>query len=138
MLHISKLAVGIRDIAHLRRVQAARALVQPPLRHQTRNMPRRRDEIVGLGSLYWVIAGTLQVRQPILGIIEDTWDDGSRCAGLLLDPVLVQVEGRPVKAFQGWRYLIHADAPPDLSAEDLAPDAMPVALRNELRALCLI
>lgn len=138
MLHISKLAVGIRDIAHLRQVQAERAVVQPPLRHRTRNMPRRRDEIVGLGSLYWVIAGTLLVRQPIVGIIEDAWEDGSRCAGLLLDPVLVQVEGRPVKAFQGWRYLVHADAPPDLSAEDLAPDAMPVALRNELRALCLI
>ena len=138
MLHISKLAVGIRDIAHLRQVQAERAVLQPPLRHRTRNMPRRRDEIVGLGSLYWVIAGTLLVRQPIVGIIEDTWEDGSRCAGLLLDPVLVQVEGRPVKAFQGWRYLVHADAPPDLSAEDLAPDAMPVALRNELRALCLI
>ena len=138
MLHISKLAVGIRDIAHLRQVQAERVVLQPPLRHRTRNMPRRRDEIVGLGSLYWVIAGTLLVRQPIVGIIEDTWEDGSRCAGLLLDPVLVQVEGRPVKAFQGWRYLVHADAPPDLSAEDLAPDAMPVALRNELRALCLI
>ena len=138
MLHITKLAVGIRDIAHLRQVQAERAVAQPPLRHRTRNMPRRRDEIVGRGSLYWVIAGTLLVRQPIVGIIEDTWEDGSRCTGLLLDAALVQVEGRPVKAFQGWRYLEHADAPADLSAEDLAPDAMPAALRNELRALCLI
>ena len=138
MLHISKLAVGVRDLAHLRRIQAERAAAEPPLRHRTRNMPRRRDEIVGSGSLYWVIAGTLLARQTILGIIEDTWDDGSRCAGLLLDPALVQVEGRPVKAFQGWRYLLAADAPPDLSAEDLAPGAMPAALRNELRALCLL
>ena len=108
------------------------------LGHRTRNMPRRRDEIAGRGSLYWVVAGTLLVRQPIVGIIEDTWEDGSRCTGLLLDAALVQVEGRPVKAFQGWRYLEHVDAPPDLSEHDLAPDAMPVALRNELRALCLI
>lgn len=138
MLHISKLAVGIRDIAHLRHVQARLAVLQPPLRHRTRNMPRRRDEIVGQGSLYWVIAGTLLVRQLIVDIIEDASDDGSRCAGLLLDPTLVQVEGRPVKAFQGWRYLTDADAPPDLSEHDLAPDAMPAALRNELRALGLI
>lgn len=138
MLHIAKLAVGIRDIAHLRSVQAGRQQAMPPLRHQTRNMPRRAGEIVGAGSIYWVIAGTMLVRQPVLDIIEDAWDDGTRCAGLVLDPALVQVEGRPVKAFQGWRYLEAGDAPADLSASALAPDAMPPGLRNELRALCLI
>ena len=138
MRHITKLAVGIRDIAHLRAVQAERAVAQPPLRHRTRNMPRRRDEITGKGSLYWVVAGTLLVRQGIVGIIADTWDDGSRCTGLLLDPMLVQVEGRPVKAFQGWRYLEATDAPPDLVEGPDAPGEMPAAMRNELRALCLL
>ncbi len=138
MLHLTKLAVGIRDLAHLTAVQAARRGAHPPLRHQTRNRPRRAAEITGSGSIYWVIAGTLLVRQRVLDIVEDRWDDGTPCAGLVLDPALVQVEGRPVKAFQGWRYLQAADAPPDLTAAALAPDAMPAALRNELRALCLI
>ena len=138
MLHLTKLAVGIRDLAHLRAVQAARQHATPPLRHQTRNMPRRAAEITEGGSLYWVIAGTLLARQRVLAITEDRWDDGSRCTGLVLDPALVQVEGRPVKAFQGWRYLEADDAPPDLGEADMAPHAMPPALRNELRALCLL
>ena len=138
MVHLTKLAVGIRDIAHLREVQAMRATTRPPLRHLTRNTPRRVAEVTGGGSIYWVVAGTLLVRQLVLDITEDCWDDGTRCAGLLLDPALVQVEGRPVKAFQGWRYLEATDAPADLEARDWDPSAMPPALRNELRALCLI
>ena len=138
MIHLAKLAVGIRDIAHLRQVQAARQAQRPPLRHQTRNQPRRRDEIVDGGSIYWVIAGTMLARQRILDIVPDGWDDGSPCAGLVLDPALVQVEGRPVKAFQGWRYLEAPDSPADLDLRDLHKDAMPPALRNELRALCLL
>jgi hypothetical protein len=138
MVHLMKLAVGIRDIAHLREVQARRMTADPPLRHQTRNAPRRKDEILDGGSLYWVIAGALLVRQAVLDITEEQWDDGSRCAGLVLDPALVQVEGRPVRAFQGWRYLATEDAPPDLTAADFAPDAIPPALRQKLRELCLI
>ena len=138
MVHLMKLAVGVQDIAHLRSIQAMRATTRPPLRHLTRNTPRRTAELMAGGSIYWVIAGTLLARQGVLDVVEDHWDDMTRCAGLLLDPLLVQVEGRPVKAFQGWRYLETAEAPPDLQAHDLDPSAMPPALRNELRALCLI
>lgn len=138
MLHLTKLAVGIRDIAHLREVQAARRAAAADLRHQTRNHPRRAAEIVRGGSLYWVIAGAMLVRQPVLDVVEDRWDDGTRCAAIVLDPALVQVEGRPVKPFQGWRYLLATDAPADLTEHDFAPGAIPPALRNELRALCLL
>ena len=138
MIHLMKLAVGIRDIAHLRRVQAGRIANDPPLRHQTRNQPRRRDEIIDGGSIYWVIAGALLARQRIVDIIDDAWDDGSRCAGLLLDPALIQVEGHPVRAFQGWRYLEPASAPRDITASNVPNDAMPAALRHELKVLCLI
>ncbi|MBU6497901.1 MAG: DUF1489 family protein, partial [Rhodospirillales bacterium] len=116
MLHLTKLAVGIRDIAHLREVQAARAASDPPLRHRTRNFPRRAAEIIEGGSMYWVVAGAMLVRQRIADIIEDRWDDGSACAGLVLDPTLVPLAGRPTRPFQGWRYLEAAAAPPDLAA----------------------
>ena len=138
MVHLSKLAVGIRDLAHLREVQAMRATARPPLRHLTRNMPRRAPELMAGGSLYWVIAGTMLARQCVLAVKEDRWDDGTPCTGLILHPELIQVEGRPVRAFQGWRYLEPDDAPPDLSDADLDPAAMPTALRNQLRTLCLI
>ncbi|MDE2199754.1 MAG: DUF1489 domain-containing protein [Rhodospirillales bacterium] len=140
MLHLTKLAVGIRDIAHLREVQAARAASDPPLRHRTRNFPRRAAEIIEGGSMYWVVAGAMLVRQRIADIIEDRWDDGSACAGLVLDPTLVPLAGRPTRPFQGWRYLEAAAAPPDLAAVKAAAgaDDMPDALKRELRALGLL
>ena len=80
------------------------------------------------------------VRQRVLDVIEDRWEDGTRCAGLVLDPALVPVEGRPTKAFQGWRYLADADAPADVSLQGPArsADGLPDELRRQLRALCLL
>ena len=140
MLHIAKLAVGIRDIAHLRQVQAMRASQETPLRHRTRSFPRRAAEITCGGSIYWVIGGAMLVRQRVLDVIEDRWDDERRCAGLVLDPALVPVEGRPTKAFQGWRYLSDAEAPTDVSAQGPAcgADGLPEELRRRLVALCLL
>jgi hypothetical protein len=140
MLHLTKLAVGVRDVAHLRELQADRAVQNPPLRHRTRNFPRRATEVIDGGSIYWVISGSMLARQRILEVIHDRWDDGSACAGLVLDPKLVPLAGRPTKPFQGWRYLAAPDAPPDLTALPRASGvaALPATLRRELQALCLL
>ena len=140
MLHLIKLAVGVRDIDHLRALQARRAREEPPLRHRTRSTPRRAAELCDGGSIYWVIGGSLLARQRILDIAEDTLADGSACAALLLDPVLVELSGRPTKAFQGWRYLAPEDAPEDRPAPGafVTEGQMPAALIRELRALCLL
>ncbi len=140
MLHLAKLAVGIRDIDHLAAAQAARRDIDPSPRHRTRNFPRRAPEVIDGGSIYWVIAGTMLARQLVRDIIEDQWDDGTRCAGLILDPVLVPLLGRPTKAFQGWRYLAPADAPPDRpqGAEAHGEADLPPALRRELQELGLL
>jgi hypothetical protein len=140
MLHLTKLAVGVRDIDHIRAIQAERAVTNPPLRHRTRAFPRRRDEVLAGGSMYWVINGSMLARQRIIDIIEDRRDDNSACAGLVLDPEIVPLVGRPTKPFQGWRYLDPRDAPadmPDMAAAG-GVDALPDGLRRELRALCLI
>ena len=138
MLHLVKLAVGIRDIAHLADVQAVRAHTTPPLRHQTRQIPRRAADIVDGGSIYWVIAGAVVVRQRILDIIEDRWDDETSCAGLVLDPVLVPVSGTKMRPFQGWRYLAPDAAPPDLDQIEVVADEMPESLRRALQDLALL
>lgn len=140
MLHLMKLAVGVRDIAHLAELQAARAAVLPPLRHRTRSFPRRAAEILEGGSMYWVIAGAMVVRQPILDIIEDRRDDGGACAGIILQARLVPVEGRLMKPFQGWRYLNAPDAPADLtdSPKPRGGQALPPELIRVLRELCLL
>jgi hypothetical protein len=47
------------------------------------------------------------------------------------------VRPRPMKPFQGWRYLDDKDAPPDMA--DLGAKAdMPEALRRELAGLGLL
>ena len=136
-VHLIKLAVGVRDIAHLHELQKARAAQNPPLRHFTRNFPKRAGELLDGGSMYWVITGTILVRQRLLGIERDTESDGTACAALVLDPKLIRVEARPMRAFQGWRYLPPADAPADLTATSASAD-MPEELRRQLAALGLL
>jgi hypothetical protein len=140
MLHVAKLAVGVRDIDHIRALQAERSRISPPLRHRTRNFPRRGDEVLNGGSLYWVIGGSMLARQRILDIIEDQRDDKTPCASFVLDPEVVPLIGRPTRPFQGWRYLLPDAAPADL---DMVPAALgeeelPPVMRRELRALCLL
>jgi hypothetical protein len=137
MIHMIKLAVGVRDIPHLAAIQKARAAARPPLRHQTRSTPKRAAELTAGGSIYWVIGGLVQVRQLVRDVVEDEWDDNSKCAGLVLDPALVRVEARPVKAFQGWRYLTPADAPADITYRPGAEE-LPAELRAALSKLSLI
>jgi hypothetical protein len=140
MLHLTKLAVGVRDTDHLRELQAVRMREHPPLRHRTRNFPRRRSEVVDGGSMYWVIAGTMMARQRIVDIVEDHRDDMTPCASLVLDPDIVSLAGRPTRPFQGWRYLDPDAAPPDMQALGaiVGLESLPAALRLELRSLCLI
>lgn len=140
MLHLMKLAVGVRDPAHLAALQEGRARTAPPLRHVTRNRPRRAAEVLDGGSLYWVIGGMMVIRQRIREIRAEDGADGVARAALVLDPVLVAVEGRAMKPFQGWRYLRPDAAPPDIGAAPAAAgaEALPAALRADLRALGLL
>jgi len=139
MLHIIKLAVGVRDLAHLAEIQQARATSDPPLRHRTRNTPKRADEITAGGSIYWVISRAILARQRITAVIRDHWEDGSACAGLVLDPELIRVAARAAKPFQGWRYLNAADAPPDLgTAPASGVDDLPEPMRLALSQLALL
>ncbi|MDR3506012.1 MAG: DUF1489 domain-containing protein, partial [Acidocella sp.] len=111
----------------------------PPLRHFTRNFPKRAAELTDGGSIYWVIGGVILVRQRILDITQDTDpEDGTPSTALVLDPALVRVEARAQRAFQGWRYLAPEDAPPDLTARNSDTAEMPEAMRRELAALGLL
>ena len=143
-VHLLKLCVGVdtvQDLAvwqaeRLKRLKSARKDAE--LCHHTLQTPRRRDEVLDGGSLYWVIKGFVLVRQRVLDLREEARDDGTRCCGIVLDTELVPTRPQPRRAFQGWRYLEAADAPPDGKSFDDKADAMPRAMREELRALRLI
>jgi hypothetical protein len=145
-LHLIKLCVGADSIEDLADWQAERmkerrrAGEKKPLPvHRTFQMPKRRDELLDGGSLYWVIKGIVQVRQPLADIQEGTREDGTPCCLLVLRNELVPVRPVPRRAFQGWRYLDAAEAPGDLggrAASGVA--AMPAKLRKDLADLGLL
>lgn len=88
--------------------------------------------------MYWVIGGIISVRQRLVAIERATESDGTPTTALGLDPALVRVEARPMRAFQGWRYLPATDAPRDLGASSGGAEDMPEALRRQLAALGLL
>lgn len=143
-LHIVKLCVGVDSIQELdgwieARAQAAAARGEAfEQAHVTRMSPKRVDEILDGGSLYWVIKGQIAARQRILdlrGLVDSA--GVSRCA-IILKPELTKVRPRPMRAFQGWRYLADKDAPPDLSDAGTGLEDMPESLRRELGELGLL
>ena len=96
-----------------RLAEMARNGETPEQRHTTRMVPKRVDELLDGGSLYWVIKGQIAVRQALLAVRPFTDHDGIGRCHLVLDPVMVPLDPRPHRPFQGWRYLRPDDAPPD-------------------------
>ncbi|MEZ5775491.1 MAG: DUF1489 domain-containing protein [Hyphomicrobiaceae bacterium] len=143
-LHLVKLCVGIESIEHLRaadaeELKALKAAGQTPeLVHRTRQMPKRAEEILDGGSLYWVIRGAIQVRQPILALRPVTGADGQGYCDIVFARQLVMVRPTPRRAFQGWRYLEASDAPADLGAFGEGGGELPPSMRAALIELGLI
>lgn len=143
-LHLVKLCVGIDRLQDLRIWQAkrlddlARAGRVAELCHKTKQMPRRRAEVLNGGSLYWVIKGFVSARQRILDLKQTVREDGRHCCGIVLDSKIVETRPNLRRPFQGWRYLEANEAPPDLSGSDDGTAEMPPGMREELRALRLI
>lgn len=144
-IHLIKLCVGagsIEDLATWQKTHRTRywdVVGQKCAYHTTRQRPKRQDDILDGGSIYWVIKGIIQVRQKLLGFDSVQSEKGHGMCALLLDPELVPVHPQPRRAFQGWRYLDVDDAPSDMgsSASEGLRD-MPLKLRQELAALCLL
>jgi hypothetical protein len=143
-LHLIKLCVGVDSIEDLANWQKARlaeckaAGEAPRLWHTTFQTPKREADLLDGGSMYWVIKGSVQVRQGLVGFEPGEKSDGSKGCRILLHPVLVPVRPVPRRAFQGWRYLDAGDAPADLAAGDRAFADLPAKMRRELAELCLI
>lgn len=140
-LHLIKLCVGgesIEDLADWQKKRAAERTREGgsgDILHFTRMTPKRADELLDGGSIYWVIKGQIACRQSLLGFRAVTRNGVPHCA-LVLEKTLVPTARRPQRAFQGWRYLEPKDAPRDLSKRDKA--AIPDALRAELAELGLL
>ena len=138
-LHLLKMAVGVADVDELRRFRAARLKERGASWVYTRNHPRRTEEVLAGGSIYWVIRGQIRVRQRVTGFRAERDDNGRAYCLIEVDDDLVETLWRPWRPFQGWRYLTPVDAPPDRAGGKTSGDeAIPAAMLAELRALGLL
>ena len=136
-LHLIKLCVGVSEIEELESwIRECRA-GRDSLDHTTRMFPKRRDEILKGGSLYWVIRGLILCRQPIAGLVAVKGADGIERCRIDFKPRIIPVQPAPRRAFQGWRYLEDADAPADLAKGSFVK-GLSARMRRELADLGLL
>ncbi|WP_417807529.1 DUF1489 family protein [Thioclava sp.] len=136
IVHLIKLCVGAEKVEDLLEWQAQR-YGNGPAMHVTRMWPKRGDEILNGGSLYWVFKGAVLARQRVIGLEERIGEDGiSRCA-IILDREVVRTEAMVRRPFQGWRYLAIGDAPRDLPKTRTREEALPRELSVALSEIGL-
>jgi hypothetical protein len=142
VLHLIKLAVGVDDLAHMKKVQAARRKQRrqsPRSPHwvYTRNYPRRAEELLDGGSLYWVVRGVIRCRQELVGFETDfDREEARKYCRIKVRRTLITTAPQACRAFQGWRYFEPDDAPPDLSRGDTRD--VPPEMAAELKRLGLL
>ena len=142
-LHILKLCVGCDSVKDLegwikQRLKALKKGARREHIHTTRMVPKRAEEVLDGGSLYWVIRAQIMCREKIAAVRPFVDREGVGRCRLVLVPKVILVEPRPFRAFQGWRYLAHEDAPRDLDHAAPGARAMPEDMRRELRQLGLL
>lgn len=143
-LHLIKLCVGADSIQDLREWVAERSLnaiaagLEPHSVHTTRMVPKRIEELLEGGSLYWVIKGQVLARQKLMNIETFTGGDGIQRCHLVLGPEVIETAPQPKRPFQGWRYLKDEEAPRDLGKMGEGVAALPEELRRELAELGLL
>jgi hypothetical protein len=144
-LHLIKLCVGAESVEDLAAwISSGRANWPRGKRtkrakyaaHITRQTPRRAEELLAGGSLYWVIRGQILVRQRLVRLDACRKNGTPHCA-LVMENGLVLTRPRPRRAFQGWRYLAAKDAPADIGAFISGAREGSQSLRRELMALGL-
>ena len=133
-INLVKLSVGSENLESLAAWQSTkRAQTSDGLpRHVTRMWPKREEEILNGGSIYWVVKGVILCRQRILRLDEVIGADGIRRCAIVNDPHLIRVAATPKRPFQGWRYLKVEDSPIDLPEARQEEEILPPELSSAL------
>lgn len=100
--------------------------------HITRNRPKRVNELLNGGSIYWVIGGYIQARQRILRLESRLCLDGILRCAIIMDREIISTRPVPKQAFQGWRYLEPNSSPKDYNFNFSPKDELPVDIATEI------
>ena len=133
-VHLIKLSVGTETVDDLAAWQATKRAQTPDglPRHITRMWPKREEDVLRGGSIFWVIKGVIQCRQKVRRLDEYIGNDGIRRCAIVLDPDIIRTQSSLKRPFQGWRYLPVTDAPPDLPKGRASEEPLPVELNRAL------
>ena len=116
-VNLIKLCVGVSDVTQLIQEherlarQALKRKTKKPVEdhHWTRMRPKRDEDVLDGGSLFWVIRGMIRVRHRILRLDDVTDADGQAYCAIIYDPkVILWSRGRaaPSRAGATWRRTI--------------------------------
>ena len=130
-LHLTKVAYGAQSMEELHTWFANRGDFA---NLTTRYLPKRAEEILDGGSLFWIYKHQLVARSPILRFEEA---EGGKTS-IVIAARLIDVYPQPKRAHQGWHYLEDKDAPRDLADGESAGDVIPGKLASDLARLGLV
>ena len=141
-INLLRMAVRIESAAKLREIQSQRikADSKNKLYTFTRNIPKRLDELLNGGSVYWVIKRLIRIRQEIVNVTSMATDEGKKYCRIELNPTHIDLDPREQRPFQGWRYLKSEDAPLDLkkTSQGDKENILPQKMVAELKELGLL
>lgn len=137
-LNIKKLCVGADSVLDLyNRQEFVRDRYGETI-HITRMFPKRFEEVLNGGSIYWVIKGKLCVRQEILKIERFTDNDNVNRCRLDLNKDLILTVPFKERPFQGWRYLETKNSPSDTRLFDINNKNDDQEIISDLHSLGLV
>ena len=136
-INLVKMCVGAQTVSDLYDWQSTRLVKgfnsnEPFARHVTRMRPKRAEEILNGGSLYWVFKGFILARQQILSLEETLGTDSIMRCSIILSPQIMLTEPHRKRPFQGWRYLKFNEAPRDLGLFSEGDIQLPANLERGL------
>jgi hypothetical protein len=143
-LHMMKLAPGVQDRDMMQAwVDQERSYclsqgLGDTLFLGTKNVPKRAEELLQGGSIYWVWKSQVQARQVIRDITSKEDGNGKTYCLIELDPELIDVSPAPRRPFQGWRYAEVGSVPPDLGGRSEELEGMPEEMKAELARIGIL
>ena len=135
-VNLIKLCVGAQNVSDLYEWQKNRLIHDKNLEKRatffiTRMRPKRENDILNGGSIFWVFKRLILARQKIIGFDNFLSEDKiSRCK-VILDRRIILTDTYHKKPFQGWRYLKEEMVPNDIF-KDQNNNEIPASLLAEL------
>ena len=138
-VHLKKLCVGAKDVDELFRRQIFIREKYDETVHITRMHPKRYEELIDGGSIYWIFKGYIRARQNILNMSRYIGEDKINRCKILLSEEIMLTTPKKSRPFQGWRYLKNNDIPKDdIVYDPLSYDNSSEELISELSKLGLV